>query len=351
MKGQWNWSRLDRYVQLARENGVELVFTLGATPAWASARPGEKGPYGPGTAAEPAKLSDWEDYVRAVVTRYRGQIAYYEIWNEPNLSGRQSGPGYYSGSAENLVALTRAAQRVIKSLDPQAKVVSPPPVAEVVRIEPFFRLGGGAYPDIVGAHFYGIPPETLVQAVGSLRQMMDRYRLGDAPLWNTESGFLRGEQPSRFRLKPGGVFSNRLSDDELAALLVRHIALAASLGLDRYFYYSWDNDEMGLADGSGRRPNEAAIAFAQAYRWLVGATISPCSTSGAGLWACELRRGSRRAWLVWVTGQPVRLTLPPDFGAVAFEAIDLKRVMLGSPDAVLVTQRPILIRADFGEWD
>ena len=84
-KGQWNFERLDRYVSLAQQHGTSILFTLGGSPPWASARPQSLSNYSPGFTAEPANLEDWRIYVRTVVSRYKGRIPAYEIWNEPNL--------------------------------------------------------------------------------------------------------------------------------------------------------------------------------------------------------------------------------------------------------------------------
>ena len=38
-----------------------------------------------GTYAPPDDLADWGDYVHAVVSRYRGRVRYYQLWNEPKI--------------------------------------------------------------------------------------------------------------------------------------------------------------------------------------------------------------------------------------------------------------------------
>ncbi len=84
-RGVYSWDLLDSLVNLAEKHGVEPALTLGMTPTWASARPSDGSDYGPQTsAAEPANMQDWVDYVTAVATRYKGRIHCYEMWNEPN---------------------------------------------------------------------------------------------------------------------------------------------------------------------------------------------------------------------------------------------------------------------------
>ncbi len=69
--GQWKFDRIDSYVEQAFAHDAKVLYTLGGTPKWASARPNEKCPYGYGCAAEPVRMAHWEEYVRRVVQRYR----------------------------------------------------------------------------------------------------------------------------------------------------------------------------------------------------------------------------------------------------------------------------------------
>ena len=118
-KGQWSFALLDRYVSLAEEHKTELLLPLGLSPQWASKRPLESSVYQPGNAAEPADNADWQNYVTAVVTRYKGRIQAYEIWNEPNNKG------FWTGDTQQMVTLTQEASEIIHKIDPAAYVVSP----------------------------------------------------------------------------------------------------------------------------------------------------------------------------------------------------------------------------------
>ncbi len=58
-----------------------------STPEWAAQRIDPVNfYYDGGTASDVEQLSYWRDWVRAVATRYKGQITSYQIWNEANLS-------------------------------------------------------------------------------------------------------------------------------------------------------------------------------------------------------------------------------------------------------------------------
>ena len=57
---------------------------FGMTPGWAAQDRNAKSHYFVGASSPPADIEDWRAYVRAVATRYKGRIRYWELWNEVN---------------------------------------------------------------------------------------------------------------------------------------------------------------------------------------------------------------------------------------------------------------------------
>jgi hypothetical protein len=216
-RNQWRFQMLDRYVALAEQHNVGLLLPLGLSPAWASARPMEKSTYQPGFAAEPRDSADWRAYVRMVVQRYKGKIAAYEIWNEPNLKQ------FWSGSVEQMVELTRQASEIIHGVDPQALVVSPAATqrAGMQWLAEFLAKGGGNFVDVIGYHFYVSPqpPEAIAPLVESVRRIMAQGGAGSKPLWNTEIGW---SSPKPFP-----------SQEQAAAYLVRSAIINWAAGVHR----------------------------------------------------------------------------------------------------------------------
>jgi hypothetical protein len=325
---------LDRYVALAERNGVELIYTLGQTPTWASARPTEKSPYGPGSFAEPARLSDWEDYVRAVATRYRGRIRYYEIWNEPNALHPQE--SFFTGTNTELVRLSESAYQTIKEVDPNALVLSPAPIAEPVRFEGFLEAGGGRWFDIVAAHFYNSIPESVVPAIRAYRNLLAKYGLEGRPLWNSETGYCVGR---------GCPVSSR---EQQADYTARALILVAAQGLERFGWYSWDHDDMGLTSDRGKTANVSGVAYQQVASWITGARIR-CSSDGAKVSACELERGGRRAWIVWSTGGSASVRPVSAWGATGYQTIRGEHLPV-TEAGVPLTASPMLITTDSAAW-
>jgi hypothetical protein len=80
----YNWFAIDRLIRLANQNGLRVLATVtGPGPHFTSATPNKC--RGVPCAIRP-KAGAFGAFVEAVAKRYRGQIDYYSIWNEPNLA-------------------------------------------------------------------------------------------------------------------------------------------------------------------------------------------------------------------------------------------------------------------------
>jgi Glycosyl hydrolase family 10 len=302
-KGQWHFDALDRMVAMAEQHRIAVLLTLGSSPAWASARPHEPCAYGRGCAAEPERLEDWENYVRTVVSRYRGRIEAYELWNEVHFTELENpydptGKAFfYSGSCAKMVEMGRVAYRVIKELDPDAKLTSPSIHVQgdwIKKLRLYLRLGGHAYTDAISFHFYASSPEDTVRSISAVRAAMTDYGLGDKPLWNTETGFvIRDETEPQTR--------TGASPHDAAGLVARSFLLNAAGGVDRFYWYAWDDGIFGLARDHGQTPTEAALGYSAAQAWLTGARVRACSDRAGAFWSCELEKGKQRFWVVWST--------------------------------------------------
>lgn len=298
-KDDFDFGRLDRYVAIAERKRVKVLLPLVGTPRWASARPDEVENGNPaGSAAEPADLSDWTNFVRAVVTRYKGRIEAYEIWNEPNENI------FWTGTVEQLVGMSRAAFQIIKSVDPAAIVVSPSCTVESgpQYLDDFLKKGGGKFVDVIGYHFYvrAKPPEAIVDIANRVKEILRSNNI-DKPVWNTETGW-PGPKPFP-------------SDELAAAYVARSQILSWAAGISRFYWYAWDNHsfvtlEMVGMDDVSKKP--AAEAYAAIEHWLAGATVRSCE-SDADKWTCELERDRKRQWIVWNANGPAVLAIPADW--------------------------------------
>ncbi len=74
------WEKYDHIVESAGEYDLEVIVRLSNPPSWTRADGDARGTYAP-----PDNLADWGEYVHTVVSRYRGRVRYYQLWNEPNI--------------------------------------------------------------------------------------------------------------------------------------------------------------------------------------------------------------------------------------------------------------------------
>lgn len=286
-KGQWRFDKLDKYVALAEQHNIEILLPLGTTPQWASSLPNVKsGWQAPGFTASPADMKDWQTYVRQVVTRYKGRIRGYEIWNEPNLKQ------FWIGSTDQLVTMTKDAHDIIKSIDPEAILVSPAATGGpgVSWLADFLSKGGGRYVDVIGYHFYVFPqpPEAILPLVQKVKQAMKDNGAEDRPIWDTELGWAA---PKPFP-----------SDELAAAYLARSYILNWSAGIQRVFWYAWDNRNwvtIKTTDADNETVRPAGEAYSTIQKWLSGASMDACNESAGQVWTCQLHRANQSQWIVW----------------------------------------------------
>lgn len=355
---QWNFSSLDRAVALAERHGVEVLLTLGQTPSWAAARPHELVPNGPGASSEPADMKDWEVYIRTVVSRYQGRIKYYELWNEPRfreVDPYVAAPGF-TGSAYQMVEMARIAKRVLADVDPNAALVSPAidaGFAGLSRMRAWLDAGGGDVSDVFAYHFYLRPPERMPELYRQLRVLLHKYGQTGKPLWNTESGYFveNPEQPTTPQW-PGTdyVFGKVLSPYELGAYVIRAHALTAAVGLDRFYWYSWDIRNMGLTRGFGTVPTVAAEAYRKTVAWLRRAEIYGCQNREGDVWVCTLARPEAgKAWLVWNASGAVTWRVPDEWGVAEVESVSEGESPV-SNGRIQIGPMPMLLKERSGIW-
>ena len=285
-KGQWRFQTLDAYLALAAEHHTQVLLPLGLSPQWASARPTERSTYQPGVAAEPRNIDDWRQYVSIVVSHCKGRVYAYEIWNEPNYKS------FFTGSLDQMVALTRVASEDIRRIDPQAIIVSPSATmatAGVDWLSQFLRLGGGQYVDVIGFHFYVAPqpPEAMLPLVQRVRQTMIENGVGDKPIWNTEFSW---PAPRPFP-----------SEELAAGYLARAYLVDWAAGVRRLYWYAWDNHAFVVTQTT-RQDNQTLTPAGRAYgiieNWLVGARMESCDDD-SDMWICRLNRNGKQEWIIW----------------------------------------------------
>lgn len=295
-RGEWRFETLDGLVSLAAAHNIEVLLCFGHTPAWVSSDPNTGSGERKGETAPPKSMEDWRNFVRTVVTKYRGRIHAYEIWNEPNLS--QS----YTGDVRTMVEMTREAAQIIHSVDPSALVVSPSATTTngLKWFEEFLQDGGAKYVDVIGYHFYVTPdkPEKIVELARSVKSAMAAHNV-NLPIWNTETGWSKPK-----------VFA---SDYEASAYVARSLLLAWAIGIERFYWYAWDNRNwvtLNLTTGDDYHETPSALAYKTIESWMTGERVDSCSTDVNGTWVCHLTGPTSDSYIFWNPDRKVSFQCP-----------------------------------------
>jgi hypothetical protein len=293
-KGQFDWHSLDTWVAQSQSHHVQLDYVFVNVPRWASTRPDESCIGRKFGCAAPPNIDDFTAFVTALVTRYRGKISSYELWNEPNASG------FWTGTPKQMVELAAQVYPIIKSIDPAAIVTTPAvsstgwPLSHDVWLDQYLAAGGGKYADVIAWHGYAgrndrpsLPPEGLSDQIRALRRTLEKHHLAHMPIWNTEGGWGKDAQLP--------------DENEQAGFLTKWYLINFTNGISRAYWYQWDNSEWGTLwrDGSGITP--AGKAARQVITWLEGTTAAaPCHVMPRSqVWECDLRKGNKLYRVVW----------------------------------------------------
>lgn len=184
---QWYQGRLDVTADTAEKLGMKLVVQLGCAPKWAG---------GTGSNDYPTDPAQFQRIARYLADRYKGRVAAWEIWNEPNCIG-----GCGNGSPDQFVAVLKAGYRGIKTGDPDVTVVSGGTSGNDVNwLRRMYAAGAAGSFDALGVHPYQDPATAAPDAPSqgstyrlSTLPMVHRLMVangdGDKPIWLTEFGW------------------------------------------------------------------------------------------------------------------------------------------------------------------
>jgi hypothetical protein len=259
----YDWSSLDRLVAAAESRGMEVHLQLSGTPDWVhpdlentvpDARTRRWTP--PRTEQE---LGHWSNYVHDVVSRYRGRVVRYEIWNEQNIGHfwkPEPNPGGYA-------ALLRAAYFSAKSADPGAVVCFGGLASnDLGYLKAYYAAAENRYPDAAANRYFfdvlGIHPYSTAAAPDG-----GAVRLPLSPDRETPSATLTG----RF----GEVDKNFLGIKRMKSVMDNREVLEKSIFLGEYGFTTTDTSWVrGVPDYRRALYLKRAYALARALPYVAG---------------------------------------------------------------------------------
>jgi hypothetical protein len=329
--GQYTWSGLDNAINTAHSNGVtSIIYTFYGVPSFYTTDSAgcitQQVLVCPGPAQN---TQDFINFVTALVTRYKGQITYYEMWNEGNRTTS------WSGTAADLAQLQQTTYQTIKSIDSSAKMLTASPAIAsdfatfVQQYLGAVQSGGTVYTDGVAWHGYhcangesgdaclagtscdnnavdcaGAPLEAEIQQIRDAETATGI----SLPIYDTEGGWQQNDDIGA-------------NTDDQSAYITRWYIIQASEGIKIACWYGFGTGNNPATDPTGwggiiNAPTQAltpaASAYQTAYNWINGATMTgACAGDSNNVWTCPLTFSNNNTGLIVWNGNETSTTYTP----------------------------------------
>lgn len=285
--GQFNWEYPDRLLDCARRHGITVYPILAYFPSWSKGYTTEG-------------IDQYVQFLRAVVTRYHGQLKQWEIWNEPNIF-------FWQGTKEQYAELLTKSYRAIKEIDPEAQVLGLSTSGidyEYIQ----WMLQHQTPFDVLTIHPYRTGFDDA-EFIADLKKASDLVRMPDGkrrPVWLTELGWAtHTEHPymkQDFKANP---------QRTQAELIARVYLSAIASGVEpRTFWYDFRNDgadpyyfehNLGILRHDNR-PKAAFVAYRTMTSLLTGLGYQSPVEASPGILAYRFvdpRQSGRNVIAAW----------------------------------------------------
>ena len=119
-------------------------------------------------------LKAWDNWVAALVTRYKDKVTDWEVWNEPNFGDNEL------NQPEQVAELNIRTAQIIKKIQPKAKISSLAmghidlKYADIF-FKTIYQKGKMSLFDNMTYHDYVYNPDANYGRVAELRRVLDKY--------------------------------------------------------------------------------------------------------------------------------------------------------------------------------
>lgn len=179
------------------------IFAYSTT--WSTCAPADSS--GNLTHYPPRDYGEWDNYIPAIVTRYKSGVDYWEVWNEPDLAE------FCNGTPAQYAPLLAVTSSTIKQIDPTATVVlggqgpsgsAWAPGKRVPDPDPG-RCGLSGRRELRRRSFPLLPaPEQAPEHFAEFETALTRFRIGDKPRcpgwWTWVRAASSGSSSTRIRV-------------------------------------------------------------------------------------------------------------------------------------------------------
>lgn len=178
--GKFNWTLLDKIVELSEQYNIELYPYICYAPTWATVEPDWKYP--------PKDMQDWYDFVYTVVERYKGKINNWELWNEGDNRD------FWLGTWSEQLELVKIGAKAVKEANPDARTIfGGLTKLELMHVSTIYTSGAAEYIDVINIHYYNetwssSPTESIYDTTKIVASIIKKNG-GKQELWIAEIGY------------------------------------------------------------------------------------------------------------------------------------------------------------------
>jgi hypothetical protein len=341
-KGVYDWTKLNDWITQAGDKNIELIYTFGFTPKWASSKSNDSScDFADGACDPPSDLNSdgtgtdqhWIDFVTAIA-KQAPSIKYWELWNTPHDIKQ------WTGTDAQLVRMAQDANTYIKKYISDAKIISMAngqlqysyPASNCTmpdKMGGYFAAGLTKYIDIVAFHtYYTTVAEDIVPVIQCYQSTMSTYGVSKLPLWSTEGAW--------------GTDAELSSKTSQAGYVARTFLLLWSNGVVRHYWYAWNDQNTGTLESNGKA-NTAGDAYTQVESWMSGRTMSTLCSEKSSIWTCGITgSGGYEAQAVWAPGGNKSYTAPDQY--TSYLNLSGTKTTIKKGATVTVGVEPILLQ-------
>lgn len=235
-RGKWDWSSLDREIELCRKYRIEPVVLICNIPAWVS-------PTGKPAHDHPPKetnATDFTTFITRMAERYKGRAKYYEFWNEQNGCSWMNKGCDNAQMAHTYLPWLQRTYKAIKAVDPAAQVaiggLDDVDGHAPIFVEQCYKLRkeqyrGEKFWDAIADHPYDKrafdPAAAMIGKLDAIRAVARKHGDTTVSLWITEYGWNVQESGLDAQTRGTEAFLEAFSrPDQKDLLIAQQLAIA-----------------------------------------------------------------------------------------------------------------------------
>jgi len=211
-KDVFDFTQYDNYVSGSKRQGRKIIGVLGYTPSYF---------YDGGIKDYISKenMPFYLRYIEKTISRYKGQVDVWCIWNEPNIAS-------WDGKDSEFYELTKLTTIKIRETDPDAYIIGGAFWRSPTNfIKKMYKAGGFNGLDGIAFHPYGANPSDCMNVIDKFTKTLSEINYS-GPVWITETGY-----------PTGGWYPTKVNQKKYPVFIAKTLTGAAARGARALLWY------------------------------------------------------------------------------------------------------------------